>query len=169
MDVCKCIVPLRHGCTLNSRQATSTLVWLVEGCGRSLTTPGVLPQNWGGNEPNCSVTCMVLKATANDRRHLALSWASVWPSPISKSIVAAVAEWPKKVSDRGWLVTSSSPVPLKTRCVGERCMLNLSSAQTFSRWCGEVVRRGVCRLRCRLCHLTMDQNYEVRCQNPGVA
>ncbi|GFX80191.1 uncharacterized protein TNCV_2642071 [Trichonephila clavipes] len=82
MDVCKCIVPLRHGCTLNSRQATSTLVWLVEGCGRSLTTPGVLPQNWGGNEPNCSVTCMVLKATANDRRHLALSWASVWPSPI---------------------------------------------------------------------------------------
>ncbi|GFT29660.1 transposable element Tcb2 transposase [Trichonephila clavipes] len=34
----------------------------------------VLPQNWGGNEPNCAVavTCMVLKATANDRRHLAL-------------------------------------------------------------------------------------------------
>ncbi|GFT08673.1 hypothetical protein TNCV_662401 [Trichonephila clavipes] len=26
-----------------------------------------------------------------------------------------------KVSDRGWLVTSSSPVPLKTRRVGKRC------------------------------------------------
>ncbi|GFS68517.1 uncharacterized protein TNCV_4584431 [Trichonephila clavipes] len=33
---------------------------------------GVLPQNWGGNEPNRTVTCMVLKATANDRRHLTL-------------------------------------------------------------------------------------------------
>ncbi|GFW62845.1 uncharacterized protein TNCV_4451941 [Trichonephila clavipes] len=30
MDVCKCIVPLRHGCTLNSRRAASPLVWLVE-------------------------------------------------------------------------------------------------------------------------------------------
>ncbi|GFW08262.1 uncharacterized protein TNCV_1655771 [Trichonephila clavipes] len=35
---------------------------------------GVLPQNWGGNEPNRTVTCMVLKAKANDRRqNLALS------------------------------------------------------------------------------------------------
>ncbi|GFU01406.1 hypothetical protein TNCV_54071 [Trichonephila clavipes] len=31
MDVCKCIVPLPHGGTLNNRQATSPLVWLVEG------------------------------------------------------------------------------------------------------------------------------------------
>ncbi|GFU85319.1 uncharacterized protein TNCV_2386241 [Trichonephila clavipes] len=48
-----------------------------------------------------------------------------------------------KVSDRGCLVTSSSPVPLKTHRVGERCTLNLSRAQTSSRWCGVVVRRGV--------------------------
>ncbi|GFX42868.1 uncharacterized protein TNCV_5072321 [Trichonephila clavipes] len=47
-----------------------------------------------------------------------------------------------KVSDRGWLVTSSSRVPLKTRRVGKRCTLNLSRAQTSSRWCGVVVRRG---------------------------
>ncbi|GFT37034.1 uncharacterized protein TNCV_175521 [Trichonephila clavipes] len=39
------------------------------------------------------------------------------------------------------LVTSSSPVPLKTRCVGQRCTLNLSRAETSSRWCGVVVRR----------------------------
>ncbi|GFY24090.1 hypothetical protein TNCV_1011431 [Trichonephila clavipes] len=40
---------------------------------KSLTTPqGVLPQNWDENEPNRSVTWMVLKATTNDRRHLAL-------------------------------------------------------------------------------------------------
>ncbi|GFW52274.1 uncharacterized protein TNCV_2427211 [Trichonephila clavipes] len=41
------------------------------------------------------------------------------------------------------LVTCSSPVPLKTRRVGQRCTLNLSRAETSSRWCGEVVRRGV--------------------------
>ncbi|GFW37966.1 hypothetical protein TNCV_4631671 [Trichonephila clavipes] len=30
MDVCKCIMPLRHGGTLNSRRAASPLVRLVE-------------------------------------------------------------------------------------------------------------------------------------------
>ncbi|GFT15810.1 hypothetical protein TNCV_3314241 [Trichonephila clavipes] len=29
---------------------------------------GVIPQNWGGTKPNHTVTCMVFKATANDRR-----------------------------------------------------------------------------------------------------
>ncbi|GFW61002.1 hypothetical protein TNCV_4872121 [Trichonephila clavipes] len=33
MDVCKCIVPSRHGSTLNSRQAASPLVRFVEGEG----------------------------------------------------------------------------------------------------------------------------------------
>ncbi|GFV06587.1 uncharacterized protein TNCV_2949091 [Trichonephila clavipes] len=47
-----------------------------------------------------------------------------------------------KVSDHGRHVTSSSPVPLKTRRVGQRCTLNLSRAQTSSRWCGVVVWRG---------------------------
>ncbi|GFV61903.1 hypothetical protein TNCV_4107071 [Trichonephila clavipes] len=28
-----------------------------------------------------------------------------------------------------------------------------------SRWCGLVVSRGWCQLRCRPCHLTMVQNY----------
>ncbi|GFU89647.1 hypothetical protein TNCV_4042541 [Trichonephila clavipes] len=37
---------------------------------------------------------------------------------------------------------NSSRVPLKTRRVGEQCTLNLSRAQTSSRWCGVVVRRG---------------------------
>ncbi|GFV34129.1 hypothetical protein TNCV_3630941 [Trichonephila clavipes] len=43
------------------------------------------------------------------------------------------------------LVTSSSPVALKTRRVGARCKLNLSSAQTSSHWCGVIVRK-VCAL-----------------------
>ncbi|GFT84324.1 translin-associated protein X [Trichonephila clavipes] len=29
---------------------------------------GILPQKWGGNKPNRIVTCMVIKATAIDRR-----------------------------------------------------------------------------------------------------
>ncbi|GFY04370.1 uncharacterized protein TNCV_4414581 [Trichonephila clavipes] len=47
-----------------------------------------------------------------------------------------------RVSDRGRHVLSSRPVPLKTCRVGKRCTLNLSRAETSSRWCGAVVRRG---------------------------
>ncbi|GFX25152.1 uncharacterized protein TNCV_2753271 [Trichonephila clavipes] len=63
MDVCKPIVPLRHRRTLNSRRAASPLVRLVEGP----NPQGVLPLNWCGTELNRTVTCMVHKATANDR------------------------------------------------------------------------------------------------------
>ncbi|GFW72040.1 uncharacterized protein TNCV_4789281 [Trichonephila clavipes] len=72
-----------------------------------------------------------------------------------------------KVSDRGKHVMSSSPVPLKTSRVWERCTLNLSRAQTSFRWCGVVVRREGCQLRCRPRHLTMAQNYDVRRQKPS--
>ncbi|GFW47032.1 uncharacterized protein TNCV_3486441 [Trichonephila clavipes] len=50
-------------------------------------------------------------------------------------------------------VTSSSPVPLKTCRVGERCTLNLSRAHTSSCWSGVVVKRGQLKYRPR--HLTM--------------
>ncbi|GFY35563.1 uncharacterized protein TNCV_196631 [Trichonephila clavipes] len=72
-----------------------------------------------------------------------------------------------KVMNHGRHVMSSSPVPLKTRRVGQRCTLNLSRAETSSRWCGVVVRRGRCQLRCRPRHLTMVQNYEARRQKPS--
>ncbi|GFX10267.1 uncharacterized protein TNCV_1866641 [Trichonephila clavipes] len=75
MDVCKCIVPSRHEGTLNSRRAASPLVRLVEGKERweaSDNSHGVLSPNWCETELNRSVTCMVLKATVNDRHHLAL-------------------------------------------------------------------------------------------------
>ncbi|GFX21785.1 hypothetical protein TNCV_2310641 [Trichonephila clavipes] len=39
-----------------------------------------------------------------------------------------------KVLDHGRHVMSSSPVPLRTRRVGQRCTLNLSRAETSSRW-----------------------------------
>ncbi|GFV99789.1 uncharacterized protein TNCV_5081491 [Trichonephila clavipes] len=75
MDVYKSIVPSRHGGTLNSHRTASLLVRMVKGK-ESWEAPdhtqSVLPLNWGETELNSSVTCMVLKATANDRRHLAL-------------------------------------------------------------------------------------------------
>ncbi|GFX21656.1 uncharacterized protein TNCV_1400701 [Trichonephila clavipes] len=61
---------------LNSRRAASYLVRLVEGEEKKWVvsdySQGVLPQNWGANQPNRTVTRMKLKATANDKRHLAL-------------------------------------------------------------------------------------------------
>ncbi|GFY17061.1 hypothetical protein TNCV_1088371 [Trichonephila clavipes] len=52
-------------------QAASPLVWLMEGEEKweaSDHTQSVFLQNWGGTEQNYTVTCMVLKAKANDRR-----------------------------------------------------------------------------------------------------
>ncbi|GFU86391.1 uncharacterized protein TNCV_1417431 [Trichonephila clavipes] len=71
MDVCQCIEPSQHGCTLNSRRAASPLVRLVEREKRWEVpdySQGVLRQSWGETEQNCTVTCMVLKDTGNDRR-----------------------------------------------------------------------------------------------------
>ncbi|GFT70376.1 uncharacterized protein TNCV_2658191 [Trichonephila clavipes] len=69
MDVCKCVVPLRYGSTLNSRQAVCPLTRLVkrEQRWKAPAHPqGVLPQNLYGIKPNRTVTCMVLKANVND-------------------------------------------------------------------------------------------------------
>ncbi|GFU24128.1 hypothetical protein TNCV_2007191 [Trichonephila clavipes] len=57
------------GGTLNSRTAASSLVSLGEGEERwdaSDDPQSILPRNWGPS--NCSVTCMVFKATVNGRR-----------------------------------------------------------------------------------------------------
>ncbi|GFS51757.1 uncharacterized protein TNCV_614131 [Trichonephila clavipes] len=56
------------------------------------------------------------------------------PLPL-KNHPAAVAEW-YRYRTVACFVTGSSPVPLKTRRVGQRCTLNLSRAETSSRWCG---------------------------------
>ncbi|GFV04741.1 hypothetical protein TNCV_2219811 [Trichonephila clavipes] len=64
-------VPSRHGGTLSSCQAASTLVRLVAGDERWETpdpTTECPPSELGRTELNRTVTCMVLKATANDRR-----------------------------------------------------------------------------------------------------
>ncbi|GFT61221.1 uncharacterized protein TNCV_1613751 [Trichonephila clavipes] len=59
------------GAVGTGRRATSPLVWLVEGEERWEAPDhpqGFLPLNWVGTEQNCTVTCIVLKAKANDRR-----------------------------------------------------------------------------------------------------
>ncbi|GFX61382.1 uncharacterized protein TNCV_4894261 [Trichonephila clavipes] len=63
--------------SLNSRRAASPLLRLVEGEERwEAPDPlqGILPLNWGKTERNHSVPCLVIKATDNDRRHLALCY-----------------------------------------------------------------------------------------------
>ncbi|GFW09133.1 uncharacterized protein TNCV_315441 [Trichonephila clavipes] len=70
-----CIVPSRHVGTLNTCRAASPLVRLVEEEERweaSEYTQVVLPLNCIP-EPCRKVDCMVLKATNNDMRQLALS------------------------------------------------------------------------------------------------
>ncbi|GFW32573.1 uncharacterized protein TNCV_565191 [Trichonephila clavipes] len=56
---------------------------------------------------------------------------------------ATVVQWPRyQRSLNGRHVMSSNPVPIKTHRVGQRCTLNLPRAETSSRWCGVVVKRG---------------------------
>ncbi|GFT05314.1 uncharacterized protein TNCV_123431 [Trichonephila clavipes] len=72
--------------------------------------------------------------------HVAPDLTLTFKAVFGKSTVAAVAEC-YRYQIVACLVTNSSPVPLKTRRVGQRCTLNLSRAETSSRWCGVVVRR----------------------------
>ncbi|GFU19659.1 hypothetical protein TNCV_2814421 [Trichonephila clavipes] len=60
-------MPQRHRDTLNSHQAASPEVGgKRRQVGGLLPSPDVLSQNCGGTKPNCIVTYMMPKATAND-------------------------------------------------------------------------------------------------------
>ncbi|GFX64927.1 uncharacterized protein TNCV_450651 [Trichonephila clavipes] len=64
-------VPSRHGNALECRRAAWSLVRLMEGVERweaSDHSQDVHPQDWGGIYQNRTITCMVLKARANDWR-----------------------------------------------------------------------------------------------------
>ncbi|GFX31685.1 uncharacterized protein TNCV_4082091 [Trichonephila clavipes] len=69
-----------------------------------------------------------------------------------------------KVSDHGRHVMSSSPVPLKTRRIRQRCTLNLSRAETSSRWCG-VIGEGV---PARVSSTSLDYGSKLRGTSPKV-
>ncbi|GFV75563.1 uncharacterized protein TNCV_2240121 [Trichonephila clavipes] len=84
---------------------------------------------------------------------------------IQSKKVAAVAEW-YKYRIVACLVTSSSPVPLKTRRVGQRCTLNLSRAQKSSRWCGVIVRRR--EVPAQVSSKSLDHGLKLRGPSPKV-
>ncbi|GFX99226.1 uncharacterized protein TNCV_2494071 [Trichonephila clavipes] len=67
MNICTCVVPSRHGGTLNSRSAASPLVSLAEGEERweAPDLPqDICPQNWGEAERISSVRCNHSKPSA---------------------------------------------------------------------------------------------------------
>ncbi|GFU16469.1 hypothetical protein TNCV_836441 [Trichonephila clavipes] len=68
MGVCKCIMPLWHGSTLNSSRATNPLLRKGKRSGRALTPPGYSPSKLGWNLAKIVLSPLVLKSTANDRR-----------------------------------------------------------------------------------------------------
>ncbi|GFV93785.1 hypothetical protein TNCV_366841 [Trichonephila clavipes] len=82
--------------------------------------------------------------------------------------MAAVAEW-YRYQTVAYLVKSSSPVPLKTRRVGQRCTLNLSGAEMFSRWWGVPAQNacscieGGSEYQCRIVQLL--ENFWGSCAN----
>ncbi|GFX21550.1 transposable element Tcb1 transposase [Trichonephila clavipes] len=127
-------------------------------------TAGVMV--WGSIAYDSRSTLIVMRGTLTDQRYVddilrphVGTFLNGTPGAIfQQDNVAAVAEW-YRYRTVACFVTGSGPVPLKTRRVGQRCTLNLSRAETSSRWCGVVVRRGGCQLRCRPRHLTMVQNY----------
>ncbi|GFU93501.1 histone-lysine N-methyltransferase SETMAR, partial [Trichonephila clavipes] len=116
-------------------------------CPRSAKIQSTLPMMWGS-----VVSVLADVGSSSQLRSVVSLWfllmaLDVWKEPgcivrfanhlidLQSYGVAAVAEWYRYRIVAGF-VTSSSPVPLKTRRVGQRCTLNLSRAETSSRWCG---------------------------------
>ncbi|GFT40382.1 UDP-N-acetylglucosamine--peptide N-acetylglucosaminyltransferase 110 kDa subunit [Trichonephila clavipes] len=93
----------------------------------------------GRGHKRSGVRCVTIKQDGKviNTKRLNLTFSK---PDLPQTVVAAVAEWYRHRIVAGF-VTSSSPVPLKTRRVGQRCTLNLSRAEMSSRWCGVVVRR----------------------------
>ncbi|GFV67724.1 uncharacterized protein TNCV_4624041 [Trichonephila clavipes] len=81
-----------------------------------------------------------MKKRASDRGSRVVMFLNLWPALSSRGF--ETQWWPRyRYQIVAGFVTSSSPVPLKTRRVGQRCTLNLSRAETSSHWCGVIVRR----------------------------
>ncbi|GFW98985.1 hypothetical protein TNCV_1782041 [Trichonephila clavipes] len=83
--------------TLNSRLATSPVLRLAEREEKC----SILSQNWDGNESNRTFTCMVLKATDNDRR-------TIQPFAMMNFVGLDLAHADQGLGDdRGWSPLSS--------------------------------------------------------------
>ncbi|GFU34371.1 uncharacterized protein TNCV_1991571 [Trichonephila clavipes] len=69
----------------------------------------------------------------------------------------------QKVSDRGLPGHEFDPSTTKDRRVGQRCTLNLSRAETSSRWCGVVVRE---RVPAQVSSTSLDHGSKLRGPSP---
>ncbi|GFT68855.1 hypothetical protein TNCV_3446741 [Trichonephila clavipes] len=76
-----------------------------------------------------------------------------------KNTVAAVAKWSRYRIMADLVTTKDLP------CRGAMHVKSVESSNILP-WCGMVVRRE-CQSRCCSRHLTMVQNYVVRCQKPS--
>ncbi|GFY25892.1 uncharacterized protein TNCV_1916421 [Trichonephila clavipes] len=134
---------------------------------RSSSTPVARPEfpfehtRWGEAVPLTSLSAKVTcEAWLNIFSRTEIYLLSKGEGFVEKN---SAASWVTVLDLWKWYFGRSlTKVLLKTRHVGQRCTFNLSRAETSSRWCGEVVGRGVCLFRCRPRHLTMVQNYVIR-------
>ncbi|GFX59025.1 uncharacterized protein TNCV_3814591 [Trichonephila clavipes] len=102
------------------------------------------PVHWSRRSPSFlewSQSGQALAAASQASRDSDIINTYFYLKHFERCFVAAVTEWYWYRNVAGF-VMGSSPVPLKTRRVGQRCTLNLSRAETSSRGCGLVVRRG---------------------------
>ncbi|GFT22319.1 hypothetical protein TNCV_3273151 [Trichonephila clavipes] len=63
VDACKCILPLRHGGTLNSNRAASSLTWLVEDEDRCFVKAEMKKKVTYKPSVQIRTTCQVFRAT----------------------------------------------------------------------------------------------------------
>ncbi|GFW62485.1 hypothetical protein TNCV_291591 [Trichonephila clavipes] len=112
-------------------------MWGRDTRGRVLDNPKLSKNESDDGELSCSNIDSndCVKVTAKNLKKVQFD---IWSRNYVASEISVALQL--MVADR--LVTSSSPVPLKTRRVGQRFTSNLSRAETSSRWCGVVVRRG---------------------------
>ncbi|GFX74240.1 hypothetical protein TNCV_2912731 [Trichonephila clavipes] len=119
----------------------------------------VLAQNWGGNEPNHTVICLVLKAMADDRRTtkpfaMMNRGRGSLVVKVTDSLLACHEFEPSAAEDPHSRVN--------------QCTLNLSRLKhPFDVVMGKLGERAGSHLKCRLRHLIMVQNYEVCHQKPS--
>ncbi|GFV14574.1 hypothetical protein TNCV_3999251 [Trichonephila clavipes] len=81
--------------------------------------------------------------------------------PNFRSVKAAVAQWSRC---HEFETSTTNDPPCR-----QRYTLNLSRAEASFGWCGMVVRRGGCQLRCRPLHLTKIQITWSVAKSPRVA
>ncbi|GFW19915.1 peptidase A2 domain-containing protein [Trichonephila clavipes] len=131
------------------RDRTITISFLVDtGSDGSLISANVYQKRNTSKQPLFAANSSTINVYGEKRLNLNLKRYFIWTfriADVSSPILGADFLYyfglvPNLKNNR--FVTGSSPVPLKTHRVGQRCTLNLSRAETSSRWCGVVFLEG---------------------------